>query len=344
MTLQFAERVARLGAPYAPPRPKRPPQLDLRDVIPDFQAILGDCAGSYPKIDGWRDTLADNLGLPMAMVHPTAGGDDALLQIMLAMMEEGGNLVTAVPTFPMIQRYVAMAGGDMRCVPWIDAAFPEQAIVDSIDANTRIVLVTSPNNPTGQVVPIDVIARIRDHAPQALIVLDAVYMAYSDQDITDAVLAMPNTVVVQSFSKAYGAAGLRLGYALSRHADLLLAMQKVAQPYGISQPSINQGLKLLAAKHRVDTAIAAIKANRTLLQSALTKLGFSVWPSQANFVFFACKNAEQAQRMFESLGDRGISVRCFPNDPHIAHCVRIGVPLNEQDLATLMNAITKVSP
>jgi histidinol-phosphate/aromatic aminotransferase/cobyric acid decarboxylase-like protein len=104
---------------------------------------------------------------------------------------------------------------------------------------------------------------------------------------------------------------IAVGLRLSRQAICCWPCGRVRRTSGVSQPSINQGYKLLAATHRVDTAIAAIKANRATLESALGTGGFSVGHLN-KFVFFACKNAEQAQRMFESLGDIGISVRCFP--------------------------------
>lgn len=341
---QFANRISQLGAPYSPPKPSRVPDLDLRDVVPNFVPLLPSGIGSYPNTVPFRDALAASLGVPQAFLHITAGADDALIQLSLAYLESDKNIVACLPTFPMMARYATIAGAELRSAAWLSGDFPIDEFLSQVDDNTTIIMIVSPNNPTGLVTPFSVIQEIRRRVPHALLLLDAVYMAYADENITEAVLSLPHSVVVQSFSKASGAAGLRLGYAISRDETILTAMKKVAQPYAVSTPSLEIGLEILKRNGAFVEAARKVKKNRDVLMMFLREIGFNLLDSQANFVFITLDNPKQARKMFVQLGERGISVRCFPDDKWIANALRIGVPYADDDLEKLMKTIQEITP
>ena len=341
-TLQFSNRARQLDSPYAPPQTALPPRLDLRDVVPDFSELYPQNIGPYPKTAPLAAAIAEEMGVNASQVAITAGGDDALFQIIMAVMEPKKNLVVSTPTFPMFQRYVTIAGGEMRAVPWLDGDFPIDKFMWRIDRQTSLVLFVSPNTPSGQTVPFEVMKSARAAVPDALLVLDAVYIEYADRDITQEFLNLPNTLVVRSFSKAYGAAGLRLGYAISKNSDVLLAMRKIAQPYSVSAPSIEMGLQLLQQKPQIMTVVEKIKSNRAILQNELVRIGWQFLASQANFIFINCGDADAARTLFEQMDARGIAIRYFPKDPLIASYVRIGVPCRDEDLEFLISTLTEI--
>jgi histidinol-phosphate aminotransferase len=201
-------------------------------------------------------------------------------------------------------------------------AFPLQAVLDRINPRTRIVWLTNPNNPTGQLIPRDAIVRIAERAPGALIFVDEAYGDFSGASlIGDSLLdAMRNLVVGRTFAKAYGLAGLRVG-AVIAHPETLAPLRRVVPPY-----SINACAAAVLPAACEDTAyydwyLNEVSRSKALLYGAFDERGIEHWRSAANFVL--ARFAAGAAGIAAALARRGIHVRDRSRDTGCAGCLRI---------------------
>src|SRR6266496_4226603 len=168
----------------------------------------------YPDVSELTALLAAQWKVAADRVLVTAGADEAIDRFFRAFLTRGRTLLLPEPSFEMLDRYAALADGELVRVPWPDAAFPTDEFLERVDARTAVIAIVSPNNPTGGVATLADVRRIAEHAPDALVLLDHAYVEYADDDLTAAVLDVPNVVVVRTMSKAWGLAGCRVGYAV----------------------------------------------------------------------------------------------------------------------------------
>jgi histidinol-phosphate aminotransferase len=319
--------------PYAPPAALGAIDLDLsrnegrasRAPWPPPDPVR---AARYPDLTALTAQLAGHYGVAPEHVLPTAGGDDALLRLCLAHLVGGAsgrtNAVVATPTFEMIPRYVAMAGGELRTAPWPHGALPVDGLLDCVDANTRIVFVVSPNNPTGGIATEQDLVRLRRGAPNALLVLDAAYEEFTTSPLTALALRLPRTVVVRTLSKAFGLAGLRVGCALGPTAEMR-RLEATGNPMPVSSASAAIACAVLAHGGRdVAAFVDRIAAERRQLVALLRGLGADVaLPNEANFVLVRGLPAERVARCLAALG---IAVRRFPGHADLHDALRITLP------------------
>ncbi|MEM7305223.1 MAG: histidinol-phosphate transaminase [Planctomycetota bacterium] len=292
----------------------------------------------YPRGDELEERLGERFDLPASRVLVTAGADDALLRLSLAALGPGTNAVVAAPTFEMIPRYVRLALGELREVPWRDGEpWPREAALRVIDERTRLVFVVSPNNPTGAGARADDVRAVSQAAPQAWTVLDAAYGEYTDDDPTAEVLGLPGVLVLRTFSKAFGLAGLRVGYVLG-HEGPLAALRAAGNPFPVAGPARRAAAYALKAGY-VERGVRRTRAERASIGSALRALGAETTPSEANFAFARFPSAARATEVWERLRDRGVLVRRFEDDPRLADALRVTCPTGASDLKRLLRAL-----
>ncbi len=299
--------------------------------------IKGDELGRYPSSAELSSKIAQRHGVDPRQVLVTAGADDALLRLALAYLDQGREIVLPSPTFVMIERYAELAGGTVVRVDWpAGTGYPTDAVLAAMGPRTSLVAMVTPNNPTGDVATEDDLERVAAAAPDALVVVDCAYGEFADEDLTAPALAQPNAVVLRTFSKAYGCAGLRVGYALGR-PEVMEVLRAAGNPYPCAGPS------LAAAAQRLDGDIApfvrAVRAEREQLARALQDLGFEAYASQGNFVY---AQGERAGSVAQLLTGFGIAVRSFPA-PGQAAALRITCPGWAPSQARLLHALATVA-
>ncbi len=346
--LRPASRVAGTTA-YRVPRHPAPVDLDLRGnegAVPD-PGLLGVLSGTavlrrYPDPTTLQSRLAARFGLPLDRVLVTAGGDDALDRLCRAVLEPGRSLVLPTPGFEMTRRYAKLAGASVVEVPWPGAPFPTEAVLSATVPGVGLVALTSPNNPTGAVVPWEDAERICRAAAQvgAVVLLDLAYVEFAETDPTSAALQYENVVVVRTVSKAWGLAGLRVGCALGP-APVLAWMAAAGAPYAVSAPSLALAeAALRRGDAALETFVAAVRSGRAALAEALQCAGCRVVPSEANFVF---ARSERADWIADGLAGLGIGVRTFPGVPELTDALRVAVPPTPAGLRRLLAGLQSVT-
>ena len=302
----------------------------------------GAALNRYPAAAELEVELATRLGVDSAAVLVTAGADDALERALRVVCAPGRTAVLTHPSFEMLDRYARLAGAAVAELEWWSGEWPVNRALDiAAHADVAAVAIVSPNNPTGAVISRGALERLAAGLPESLILLDHAYAEFADDDLTGVALLHPNVVVFRTFSKAWGAAGLRVGYAAG-DPRAIAWMRSVGQPYSVSAPSLAAITHLLAGTdgppHERVTAVAR---QRTELVRVLGGLGVEVLPSQGNFLL---ARPPEAGRLHAALASLGISVRAF-SDPRHAAWLRITVPGEDAAFARLVAALrTALAP
>jgi HAD superfamily hydrolase (TIGR01548 family) len=255
------------------------------------------------------------------------------------MLAPGRELLIASPTFEMFSRFAKLTGAQVREVAWPTGPFPTDAILELVDDATGVIAVVSPTNPTGAVAAADDLRRLSEAAPHALLIVDLAYVEFADVDLTGAALDLPNAVVIRSMSKAWGLAGLRVGYALGP-AEIVGWMRAAGLPYAVSRPSLAMATAWLReGQDEVTSFVARVRREREQLTATLTGLGAEVYPSEANFVLARFANGLWVR---DALAGLGISVRAFPDRADLEGCLRLTCPGDEAAFARLDRALHTV--
>lgn len=309
-----------------------------------FAALDPEAVRRYPDASALETCLAGRHGVEPAQVLVTAGADEALDRACRAFLGPNRSLVLPVPTFEMIEHYAALARARVLEVPWAAGAFPTDAVLARIERDTALVALVSPNNPTGAVASRRDLARLLDGVGGALLLVDAAYGELADDDLGSLAARDGRALVVRTLSKAWGMAGLRVGYAIGQPA-VIEALRAAGGPYPVAGPALALAVARLASGDaEVAGYVARVRAEREPLRAALARLGAEVPPSQANFVFARFDGdvvgAEaRAAAVRDAMLARGIAVRAFPGRPWTAGCLRVTCPGDPAEFARLLDAL-----
>lgn len=295
----------------------------------------------YPSASALEARIAARNGVDPSRVIVTAGADDALERIARSTLSPGREAILTTPTFEMLSRYVRLAGADVVETPWLDEPFDPETIESRIGPRTAAIFIVTPNNPTGQAVTAESIRRLAAAIPAGLLVVDLAYTEYADEDLTETVLSLPNAVAVRTLSKAWGLAGLRVGYAIGS-AEVIGWLRAVGHPYAVSGPSLAIAAAWLdAGRTRVEASVHRIKAERRELTAHLRDLGAEPIESQANFVLARFPDPRSdASLVADLLASQGIAVRRFAPDSPLASHLRITLPGDAAQFNRLCAALT----
>jgi histidinol-phosphate aminotransferase len=251
------------------------------------------------------------------------GADEILAAVARIVLDPGDNAVTTAPTFGMYARVVALAGAQVRRTPYATRwRFDPRSLIDAADDRTRLVFLGHPNNPTTDPLRVADLAAIASALPNALILVDEVYLAFSDRSLAREAATFENVVIAGSFSKCASMAGARLGYALASSA-LAAALRRSLGPYPAAALSLVAAQAYLCDPARTrafETRLEAqIARSLDALESGFAPFASDIWRGPANFILADC--GSRAQPIRDALAARGIAVRSF-DDPMLAGMLR----------------------
>jgi histidinol-phosphate aminotransferase len=274
----------------------------------------------YPRRESGEQLVADFLGVEPGELLLTNGADEAIDLLCRAYLEPGNEIIIVVPAFAMYEVFAQTEEATVVRVPTgPEFSFPLQEILNALTAQTRMVILCNPNNPTGLATDPASILKIIEAAPDAAVLLDEAYFDFYGHTLIDQVGKLPNLFVARTFSKAYGLAGMRLG-ALAGHKEQISVLRRMAAPFNVNAFAIECLQEALADREFVRAYVAQVQATREWLQRELEQLKLKYWPSQTNFVL--CRFGEEKKAILDALRARGISLRDRPDCPG---CVRITI-------------------
>ncbi|RYG02568.1 MAG: histidinol-phosphate transaminase [Chitinophagaceae bacterium] len=286
-----------------------------------------------------KERLQEIKGVPTPNIFIGNGSDECIDVLFRSVCEPGkDNVIICPPTYGMYEVSANINDIQIKKVPLTPAfQLDLQAIEDAVDDNTKMIFICSPNNPTGNAINRDDIEMVLNNY-FGLVVIDEAYINFSrfrsfSQELAD----YPNLVVLQTLSKAWGLAALRVGMAFASE-EIIHVMNKVKPPYNINQASQDLVLKALQEVDQVNTMIQDIVSQRKELQDALQQLPNvkHIYPSDANFLLV---RIDDARKMYEYLLTKGIVVRDRSNVTLCEGCLRITVGTPSENKA-LIQAIS----
>ena len=285
-----------------------------------------------------RQTLAGYVGVGAEHILAGAGSDELIDLILRLFIEPGDEVINCVPTFGMYSFCTEICGGKVVDVPRDKAyAVDVAAVKEAMNEKTKVIFIASPNNPTGN------IARERDILDLVkagiVVVVDEAYYEFSGFTVAPLVPRYENLIVLRSFSKWAGLAGLRIGYGIFPTA-IVEQLLKIKQPYNVNLAAQVAVKESLADIEYLKGTVKAVIAERDRLFARLKRLKFlKPWPSKANFILCAVVKGD-AQRIHEGLQKRGIFVRYF-DTPLLRNSLRISVGKPEHSDA-LIQALREI--
>ena len=327
MPLEFAARISRIpvypvAGGYALPEDVAllasnespdPPLPQVTEAI--ARAATGLNRYPDPSNAVLRGKLSDRYGVPANRIALGNGSVEILLAAGEALLEPGAEIVYAWPSFSVYPHLAAASGARAITVDLdADDRHDLDAMLTEITAATRMVIVCNPNNPTSTALPLDAIAAFAQKVPpHVAFILDEAYCEFNLLDDPDASIDLleqhPNLVLLRTFSKVYGLAGLRVGFALAGSERFVQAVNQVRQPFfcnALAQAAAVEALKHQdAVAERVERAIAA----RVEMQTELEAMGLRVAESQANFCWLHLPEGVEEKAVIDALQQQGILVR-----------------------------------
>lgn len=335
-------------SPYAPPRhdPRITLFLDANECppppkVPDLPPSQRESTTRrYPSAAALESLLAERHAIDPSRIIITAGGDEAIDRICRACLDPAAadELILPSPSFEMISRYARLAGANIITPPWFVGQFPLNQVLTACTPRTKIIAVVSPNNPTGGIITRDQLLQLASNRPGTLLMVDLAYTEFADEDLTPIAVALPNAVLIRTFSKAWGCAGLRVGYAIGPK-PIINAMRAVASPFPVAGTSLTTVESLLRSENGwLADRITRVRRERTELTALLRSFNIETLDSQANFIL--CRTAAAAA-IKATLAEQGIAIRAYSPQSPLASCLRITCPANESDQSRLTAALRR---
>jgi histidinol-phosphate aminotransferase len=301
------------------------------------EQALGRAWSRYPDFDPREllERLAVFSGWRADGILAGNGSNELIEALLLVTVAPGTRVVVPEPTFTLYALLTRVLGGEAVRVPLgPDLEYDADALRRARrDARAPVTIVCSPNNPTGGVLPLGDLAELCGDT-DGLVILDEAYHEFSGQSALPLLKDHPNLIVLRTFSKAMGGAGLRLGYLLAA-PEIVREVNKARLPYNVNFFSQAAALAILEEAPAFGEVVGRLIGLRDQLAADLAALpGVRVFPSRANFILFEL-HGHDPRPVFEDLYARGVLVRDVSAYPRLGRCLRVSVGTAEENAALL---------
>ncbi|MBW9118295.1 histidinol-phosphate transaminase [Rhizobium cauense] len=307
-TKYHVDQVAKLGSNENP----LGPSPTLRGLFPD----IGELARLYPDPQGRAlcARLAADFGVLRNQVVLGNGSEDLIAVICRSVVRPDDTMATLYPSFPLHEDYVTLMGGRIeRVTVTEDLTIDMKALLAAIARRPRMLMFSNPMNPVGTwLTPDNLLKVITALDPGTLIVVDEAYAEYAaGEDYPSAVEMLKdsgcNWVVLRTFSKAYGLAGLRIGYGIVSDGDLCDFFNRARTPFNTNSIAQFSAMAALDDAHHLKRSVESTRLERERMGTALEAMGFRIAPSKCNFLFI--DTGRTAAHLAEALLESGVIVK-----------------------------------
>jgi len=312
-------------------------------VIKRLRTMTAEGLTTYPEREPVERIVAKHFGLDAEQVLLTNGVDEAIHLICCAFLEAEDEALIATPSFFMYDVSVQMMTPHLRKVQ-SDASlgFPFERFMAAITERMKLIIVASPNNPTGAVVSREHLLTIAAAAPQAVLMVDEAYYHFDGASVMGDLATVPNLLVARTFSKAYGLANLRIGM-LAGNAELLKYVRKTSSPYNVNGVALDCLPVALADEEYLSWYSGQVRVGRERMMDGLRELGVPFFPSHANFVLMNI--GPKHKELVAAMRRHGVLLRDRSTDPGCDGFVRITIGVEEhvtRGLAALRASLDEI--
>jgi histidinol-phosphate aminotransferase len=312
-------------------------------VIERLRAITAEGLTKYPEREPVERIVAAHFGLQSEQVLLTNGVDEAIHLMCATFLEAEDEALVWTPSFFMYDVSVQMMTPNLRKVQ-SDATlmFPFERFMAAITERTKLIIVASPNNPTGAVVSREHLLAIAKAAPYAVLMVDEAYYHFHGESTINDLATVPNLIVARTFSKAYGLANLRIGMLVG-NAKLLKYVRKVSSPYNVNGVALDCLPVAIADKEYLAWYVEQVRVGRERIMDGLSDLEVPFFPSHANFVLMNI--GSKHKELMTAMRARGVLLRDRSADPGCEGFVRVTIGLEEhvgRGLAALRSSLEEI--
>ncbi len=294
------------------------------NVIKSLRKIKRRTLSTYPEYTTLRKELAKYCKVKSEEIIATNGTDEAIKTTIEAYIEKGKNeIIIPVPTYAMFKFYAQLNEAVIREIDYNgDLSFPIGQVLNTINDKTKIIVLVNPNNPTGTSIDTKSIIKIIEKAKRynSIVLIDEAYYQFCGKTSISLIKKYDNVFITQTFSKAFGLAGLRLGYIISNKNNIKI-VQKALSPYSVNIVAVICASAALKNTSYIKKYVTEIRTSKKILYKGLDNLGIKYYKSDANFVL--AKIGAKAAEFCNKLRKKGILVRNRSGDQLLEGCVRI---------------------
>jgi histidinol-phosphate aminotransferase len=310
-------------------------RVDPRDVstYPSYPELVRACARHFNVDPEW--ILLTN-GLDEGILMAAVG------HIARARAHDAETIVP-LPAFDPYPNATAAVGARAIRIPTEPGyVFQTEAVLRAITPRTRMIFLNTPNNPTGQLIPVQDLRRIAEAAPRAVVLVDEAYVEFGGQTFLPELSAYPNVLIGRTFSKAYGLAGMRVGIVIGQ-PQVLDPVRMVTLPFNINGVAIAATLAALEDYDFLPAYAEQVAQSRRRIYDACNRLGLTYWRSAANFVLVRVGDA--VAPFVQAMAERDVHVRDRSKDPATPGCIRITAGVlahTDRAIEALESAVARV--
>jgi histidinol-phosphate aminotransferase len=295
-----------------------------------------------PEVYDLRKAIADHHGIGIDNVAVGEGIDGLLGIAVRLFVEPGVTVANSLGAYPTFNFHVAGFGGRLVTTPYVDDCEDPVSLLDLAKREkARLIYFANPDNPMGTCWTASVVQDLIDNIPKgSVLMLDEAYHDFAEGSVPDLDMGNPNLIRFRTFSKAYGMAGVRVGYALG-HPSLISAFDKIRNHFGVNRIGQAGAMAALADHEYLATVKARVTTGREKIQEIAKSNGLYPLASSTNFVAVDCgRDGTYARKLVDGLATHGIFVR-MPGVAPLNRCIRISVG-NDDNLAVLGQALPEV--
>lgn len=319
--------------------PLGPSPLAVRAIMDNIKKI-----NRYPDSSGYylKSKLSDLFGVSQDRIIIGNGSNELIELIVRTFLTAGEQVIQACPTFLIYEKVVIGAGGELISIPLKDFKVNLKKIAEAVASKTKIIVINNPNNPTGSALSKKEVAVFLETIPNDIItVLDEAYIDFvTDRDVAnglDFLTNYPRLILLRTFSKLYGLAGLRIGYGFSSD-EVVDYMNRVRQPFNTNSLAQIAALAALDDIEFVSATLNLVKDGLVYLHKQLDEIGLEYLPTQTNF--FMIKVPFGGKKIYELMLKEGVIIRSM-DSYGMEEYIRINVGLPEEN-ERFIRAIKKV--
>lgn len=308
-------------------------------VTQALQNISLNDISQYPAYGEIQEKIASTIGVPSDNILITNGGDAGITAIYTTYVSKDEEVLYAIPSYTMYKIDAQRVNANIVTVPYKEKwVYPTEDIIKNITAKTKMIIICSPANPTGDIVSEKDICRIIEAAPNAIILLDEAYWRFINRDkrsLKHLINKYDNLIIMHTFSKDYGLAGMRIGYLLSNPKNFEY-IHKSMDPFSVNNIAIKAALAALDDQEFVKNYVNAVKESKAYVSEVIKSVATEVYASEANFIFFYVGN--KYEWFHSKLLKNNIKIRRYPNNPLLKGYLRLTLGTVEQ-MQTVLNIL-----
>jgi histidinol-phosphate aminotransferase len=286
---------------------------------------------TYPRLEEDRliEALADYLNFPSTQIVVSNGSDPLIESCVKAFLKGDEEAISISPTFAMYKIITRNHGFDYVEVPLNeDFSLNVDVFLSEVNANTFLCFLNSPNNPTGNQFPLADVKKIIE-AFNGFVVIDEAYVDFAPYSVLDLIEKSENLIVLRTFSKAFGLAGLRIGYSLS-NLEVTAALKRIQLPFNVNKVSLAMARKILEQREVIADVVTLVKSERDKLFRRMDRIsGVTVFNSDTNFILF--KTEKDPEKIHHGLQKKGLLIRRFKSILERGEFLRVTVGLPEMN-------------